>query len=939
MGTIASSASTEPSIENDTAAPVTADEVELVARAKGTAPEVDNTPLEISDDIRMGVLDNGLTYYVQSNDRPGSKVSARMAVRAGGFHEDPLGTGAAHFLEHMMFNGTERWPGTEVQDVLRSIGATIGPDTNAATGTEFTFYEIDVEDTGQRVETAFDVLQQWAGFVTFDEGAVDQEALVVREEVRFRDESGDGLVGVAFDDAYHAETPFEGVNVTGTAASVLALTGDDLQAYYDRWYRPDNMAIVAVGDRSLDDLERLITDRFTDLEARGQTVDPSVPEFDLRTEPYVETLIEPAFGDSFISIDVPLRTWDRNTIGGQRLEWTEVILGLMVDQRLSESVDSGQLDMRRAGGGYFTHNTRLAYMGFNGDAEDLEVGTEAMLTAIEATISDGFTQSELDRAKATVGAFLDQRLETEGTIQDDEIASAMVFHFLQGGDLLSVDDSVDLIRDILSDLTLEKANNHYQWIMTGSEPIIVVVGPDEARVGQASNHLAAIEKSRAADFGGFEDDIVEIDQLMDRPDAVEEIRSSGLARVDGFELEFDNGMRVLFTPSTVSEGEVTVVSESPGGRLELDPDEGSVATTAVDAVAASGVADYSRVQVRRYLADLEVGIGPYLADASEGFSGSAAASDLEVLFQLLHLQATQPRVEDVAFAQQVEFARDLVTEVGLDPSTAADVLLNDALTGGGVLASSPTLDDLDTLTTTDALEIYSDRFSQLDNHVVAVVGDVDDDVVRDLARRYIGTLPAAGDTETPAPLNAPGTVRVEETVGSGSASGAFRLLHVAEADETIRNQVLAEFTTSVLDDRVFTVIREQLGATYGGFSSIEFQEPGDGVELYVSIDGDPGRIDEIADTVDAQLQSLAMGGLRTVDFDEAFAVLASRYNFINNGYFVDLLFDEAYKSDNEVKDRERQFRALSQIDAGDIERFVQLLIGSDDMIDVRVVPG
>lgn len=902
-------------------------------------PQPDSTPLGIDEDVRIGVLENGLTYYVRSNGSPGNAVSLRLAIAAGGVNEDPRGTGAAHFLEHMMFNGTSKFPGNTLDDALRSIGAEIGPDFNAYTSDTETVYQIAVTDDDDNVDIAFDVLVEWASAATIDPVETANEAPVVREELRLRDESGDGLINVAFEHAYYLGTPYEGVSVSGTPETVNSLTDQDLRAFYDTWYRPDNMAIVAVGDRSLDSMEEDIIERFSSLQPRGALVPaPETSDFELRTEPYVEVVIEPSFGDSFVSVDIPLRTWDLNTRGGNELQLTEILLGLMIDSRLNEGVDSGRLNLRRAGGGWFPYTRDLVYLGFNVDADDLEAGTEEFMTELQGSIQNPFTRSELDRATAVIRASQEQRLAQFGTRQDSDFANELVDHFIGGGDIQSVDDSVEMVLDILDELGLGAVNNHYGWMLTSAAPIVIVVGPDATRVGDREEHLAGVERAAQAVVDQLDDDVEEIDVFVATPNPVEEAERKTLDKNNGFELVFANGARVLFSESDISEEQVVLVSESPGGRSMLSDDDGPIAGAAISAVASSGLGPWDPIQVRRYLADLEVALSPYVADFSEGFSGASSTRDVEALFELLHLSLTSPRVDDVPFSQQLEFARDAVERAALDSGTAANIAVADARTGGGALAAVPTSEQLDALTPGDARRIWDARFGSLDEHVIVLVGDVDPEVVIDLARTWIGSLPDATDADDPAQPPLPGVVNERLAVGSGTSGGSFRLLSVGEADESISNRVLAEVATSILNDRLFTVVREQLGASYGGSAQIEFSEPGNEIEVLISVDGDPDRIDEIADTVDVELDELRSGSLSQADFDEAISILRSEYGFISNGFIIEALFDEAYQPEDRVLDRTAQLQALDQLTLDDVTDFLLSAVSDSNRIDIRNTP-
>ncbi len=931
----------EPDDDDDenTDDPDTPDEDVEFTIGSYSAPSPDPTRLDISDDIRMGVLDNGLTYFVRSNDSPGGSVALRLAVRAGGLHEDPVGTGAAHFLEHMMFNGTEQFPGATLDATLRSIGAEIGPDFNALTSANVTLYQLEVVDQGQNVDVAFDVLSEWASAALIEPEEVALEAPVVREELRVRTETGDGIIGVTFEEAYFRDTPYEGVSVTGSPESVNALTAEDLREFYDTWYRPDNMAIIAVGDRSLDDLEDEITERFADLTARGEIVaPPEVGDFPLRTEPLVEIVVDPTIADSFISVDIPVRAWDRSTVGGNELLLTEIVLSIAINNRLAEGVETGRLDLRRAGGGWFPYNDDLVYLGFNLDADNLVAGTEVFMAELAGTLQNPFSQADIDRAVEQLASAEEQRLAQVGSSQDSDLADEIAFTYLSGGDIDDVEASVERNLRFLGELSADEANNHWGWMMTSAAPIVLVVGPDAERVGDLEDIVAAVEAGSNAVVGELEDGVDDIDVLVKAPEPVREIESNSLDSGE-VELVFANGHTVLFAESTISEGNVDLYSESPGGRSMLSADDGALAETAAAAVSASGLGEWNQTQIRRYLANIDAGVSPVITDFTEGFSGGAASEDVETLFQLVHLLATSPRVDEVPFAQRVEGFRDQVDLATLDSGFAAETAATNARTGGGNLASLPTLGQLDSLTPEDAVRIYTDRFSNLDSHVIAVVGDMEEDQLVDLARTWIGSLPPSGGIDEPDGYAPIGQVTERLSVGSGTSSGSFLYVGITEGEESVESLMVADVASRIVDDRLFTVIREQLGATYGGFSFTRYIEPGDDVDLIISVDGDPARIDEIADTVGGELKSMAGGNISDADFNEAIAIVDSELNFINNGFIIDTLFDEAAGGSGTPLNRGTQRNALEGITPADVSAFIDDILTSGESIDVRNVPA
>lgn len=919
---------------SDSAAP---DRAPLVI--DGTAPAPDATPLPVDPATTVGTLDNGLTWYARANGLPGQSVTMRLVVRAGGLQDSPHGAGTAHFLEHMMFNGTEQFPGNELDATLRSIGAEIGPDFNAYTTDSETVYQITVPDEGDNVDVAFDVLAQWASAATLDPTEVTAEVGVVREEERSSAETGEGKVNAAFDQAYFLGTPWQGVDVLGTPDAIAATTPEALRAYYDTWYRPDNMAVIAVGDRPAEELQAAIAERFGPLTARGGNPSPDPGPAPLRQTPYADVVVAPGYAESFVSIDYPLPDWNLGTSDGNHLALLDYMGGAVIAERLNDGLSTGRLPLTTAVATPFWQTRSLHYMGFNVDAPDLVTGTETLVTEIRRAVAGGFTADELDRARQSFLAGEDQRLAEADSQQDANLADAMVEHFLDGADLQPVADSVAMNRGVLEKMTLEELNAYWRWAMTAQAPILLAVGPDASRVGRLEDHKDALDRALKADVVAIDDTpVTPIDELMTPPEPVKESERTDLTHNDGFQLRFANGVRVLFSPADFAAAQVSLSAWSPGGLARLAPDDRAVAFTAVDAVAASGLGPYDPVQVRRYLLDTDVYLSPWIDLGSEGYAGGSSADDLEILFQLLHLYSTSPRADAVPLNQAVTGTRDDVAQATLDPSYAADNALSAARYTGLGLAEGPTPAQLDALTPERALGLYRSRLVAPDGLVVAITGDVDEGRVTDLARRYLGTLPAAPAAEPAwAADPAPAAERRVEA-GTGGLSGAYRLsLAAAPVPESAVNQVLADLTVSLLDDRLFTVVREQLGATYGGSSAVTFDEGGSDADLMVSVDGDPARLDEIVAAVGTELNALATGQVAGADFGEAQAVLQNRYNYVDHDQILEALLDEG-RDPATVVDPDQALDVLAHVTPAQLAAFVSRFTGSPNRIDVRAVP-
>lgn len=717
------------------------------ADAPGGEPAPDPTPIPLDPAVRAGVLDNGLTYYAMSNDSPGAKLELRLVVNAGSLHQEVPDAGSAHFLEHMLFNGTTQFPGLALDDALRGFGMAIGPDVNAYTWFDETVYELSLPTTPEAIETGFDIVREWMTNATIDEQAVTDERGVVREELRVRDESADGVINDVVFSAYIADSPYVGREVSGSVERALATTPDGLRAFYDRWYRPEHMAVIAVGDLPVDDLEQLIADEFSSVEPRTdeQVTQPDRGVGDL-DDIVVDVVTHPDGPEPRVSLDYALPHWDADTVGGERLRLIEDLANQMLSIDLDNAATRGTIDAIGPGGGTFGFVRERRFLGFNFAGDDPTASTEDVVGLIASTTANGFPRSTFDRAVAGARSGVEQELAGLGSRQDTRIASALVSVFLDGAAFDAVDASVARRLALLDELTVEDVNQHLQYVMSRSAPILVAFGNDPADFDLAALSAAVaagLDADRVLDSAA-DSDVQPGQELMAAPDRVQAVSNDDvdIDGVDATELTLANGVRVFITESEISEGEVFLLAAGEGGFSVLEPGLGQPITLAAGAASRSGIGEYDAIDLQTALADRNVGLTPFISLLQEGFQGSADADDLETLFQLLHLSITSARIDDAAWREAVDGADQAATFYETDPSGAGFVALIDARYGDtGYHALAPDVDAIASLGADGALDLFQQRFSAIDDFTVAIVGDVPTEVVVELAERYLSGLP------------------------------------------------------------------------------------------------------------------------------------------------------------------------------------------------------
>jgi zinc protease len=908
----------------------------------GVPPIIDDTPLPVDSEIRIGTLENGLTYYLRRNDAPGQKLSVRLVVNAGSLQQVEPTDQIAHFTEHMLFNGTAKYPGNSLDAELGSLGAQIGPDLNAYTSFDETVYQLEVSLEGANAETAFTVLGEWSGNATMDPTEVANERGVVREEFRLARERAGAAVQQRFEEVYFDRTPYEDRSPIGTEEQIISTTEADTRAFYDRWYRPDNMAVVAVGDLSLDDLEEFVSDTFADLERRGDEHPPrEEPVIDMGTSRVVDVLADPSVDGTFISVDYRTPSRNPGTYGGEQLNQWEFLISTMITNRVNEAITSGTSSLVRGGGGPFSQTRRMSFIGFNLDGADLAQGTGEFLSLMKTLERDGFTESELQRAREQEIAALDQELAQLGTRQDSQWADLYSQHFLGGADASKASDRRDRVAALVKTTTTQDLSGYFRWLMEMAQPLVIVVGPDASDLPSVEELTAVVDAAVATADENRE--VVAIDELMAPPDPVDISSERSLEAAGGQEWTFENGSKVIFAESQIAEGTVNLFGLSKGGWSLLPGSDQPLLEPAVSMVATSGVGDLSKVAMDRFLADKVVGVMPFVYETGEGIQAEASPDDLEIAFQLVHLFLTQPRVDESAFNRVIVQKTEELRAVQNQPQVAANRALGEAINDDEP-DRNPLLDraELDTLTPEKSLALYRSRMAGVDDLVLTVVGDANESDVEDLARRYIGTIPSRpADTfiDLLDPRD-PGVITVQEMAGPAGGAGILTMLFNSPAEFDDSDRIHAEILQAIMEERLFTRIREQLGASYnGGFASVGFiDEPDNESQLYINVAGDPDRLEEIRDTLLSELTELDTSGPSTDEFERAVAKIVDNYNFISNGDIIDQLIEESTQ-DGPVLTNQAGFNIAVDTRRSDIARLAGRVIDTGSWIEVFVTPA
>ncbi len=895
-----------------------------------------------------------MRYFIRRNDNPGARVEMRLSIDAGSAQQSAGQGGGAHFLEHMLFNGTEQFPENELIAVLRGFGASFGADINAYTSYDETVYQLTMPTADSAVvSTGLDVLQQWLSAATLDPAQVEAERGVVLDEWRGSAQSADGRVFDEIQRFFLDGSPYENRTPIGTDTEIDATIDGPLRAFYDDWYRPDNAAVVIVGDIDVDDMENQLIERFDSAEARGA----SPERVDLVVEPSTEARAlvfdDPDVSEGFAFVTLPLA---RDLSGSQEAvvqrDTYEDLAFEIIATRLSNDALKGEapFDEASVDSSGFVRLLDAPEIFVSADGADLEASTQAVIDEYERVRRFGFTQAEVDRAVSTLRSAAQVDFDGRDSRQDASFADEYVRHVLEGEALPTAERWFEYLTEVLDRATPENLAFMFvrRYDAAGVHTFVTAPADEIGDVPTADVFVAQAEGAAARPIEPRPDAAAIGDSLLTAPAPIDELDSTELATgqivnfVAPTMLTFPNGVRVTFNPTNIVDGVVVLEARSPGGTRVLADSDVAAADVATTVVELSGVGAFDPVAIDAFLADKEVSLDATIDVFSEGLFGSAATTELTTLFELIHLLMTEPRVDPVTFEQYIDDELPLAEDPSIDPNYALFKALTEArYTDPRYLL--PSVDDLLGVDIAQVDSVFRDRFGDASDWSFAFSGDFDLAEAEQLARTYLATLPSTGRVEAvdyvepPAPRGA-----IIETTQAGEgdqASVTFLFTGTGSADR--RDDVAARLLQQLITARLTDVIREELGESYSPFAAVELTGGATPLaETFVSVSTGPELVDDVSAAVVALVADLGTNGVTETEYEAAVSTIGNELELFSNEQIndaiLDVLTDPAGNSD--LQEFENEAALLGSISQSDIDDYIDRWLSVDDYIEIRVLP-
>ena len=842
---------------------------DMRTEAAATAPEsmvaageqVDVLPLDPA--VTSGVLSNGLTYYIRTNEKPENRMELRLVVKAGSVLENEKQLGLAHFCEHMAFNGTGHFDKHELVDYLESIGMRFGPDLNAYTSFDQTVYMLQVPtDTTETVETAFQILEDWAHLVAYEPEEIDKERGVIVEEWRL----GRGASARMWDKQspvlFHNSRYAERLPI-GEKEIIENFAYDTLTSFYHGWYRPNLQAVIAVGDFDPSWIRGLIERHFATFgnpdSPPARTVYP-MPDHDktlyaIATDPEATGnsvgIVFKHQADSLVTLDDYRESLIRNLY--------IQMLNKRLDERTSEADPPylyGSSQMLK-----FIMPIDMYYIYAAVQDNGIERGFEALLTEVERVRRHGFTATELDRTKSEMLRFYETAWKERDKTESKSFTEEYIDNFLWAEAAPGIEKEYELVQRFLPGIKIEEINGITGGLITDENRVVMVDAPEKAGVtvpdGPALDSI--IEAVSARTIEPYID-TVSSEPLVETPASTGRIISEETMPDLGVTVwNLSNGLRVVLKPTDFKNDEILFSAVSPGGTSLVDEMQYIPAETATNIIMESGVGNFSKVDLEKKLAGKVVSVQPWIDDLREGFSGSASPADIETLFQLVYLYAESPRMDADAYQAFKNRLKGFIENRSARPETVLSDTMQVTLAQYHSRSRPWTLDLLGEMDMDASYAVYRDRFADIGDFTFYFVGNFDLEMMRSLVVTYLGALPSTGRKETWRDLGIDYPVGViAKNVRKGIEPKSYvQIVFNGPFEWNRRNRYDLSSMVDVLRIKLRETLREDMGGTYGvGVSPSVSQFPDQDYTVTISFGTAPDRVDEMTAAVFAQIDSM-----------------------------------------------------------------------------------
>ncbi len=784
-----------------------------------------STDIPFNPEVKTGKLSNGLTYYIKNNGKPENKVELRLVVNAGSILEDDDQLGLAHFMEHMNFNGTKNFKKNELVDYLQSIGVKFGAHLNAYTSFDETVYILPIpSEDPEKLEKGFQILEDWAHNALLTNEEIDNERGVVLEEYRLGKGADERMMQKYLPKIMYGSKYAERLPI-GTKENLETFDYESLKRFYKDWYRPDLMAVMAVGDVDVTVLEEKIKSHFGKIpkaeNPRKREVF-TVPNHD-ETFIAIESDKEAPFSRVQVLFKDKGDAKSDKTIEEYRSSMVKSLFSQMINNRLDELRNSEKPPFVFGAsyhGGTWSR-TKDAYQSFAMTSETGHMDAlKALLEENERVRKFGFKEGEFKRAKKDILSRLEKSFKDKDKTNSNRIVGEYVRNFLSGEAMPGIEWEYNFHKEQLPTITLSEVDALISNYLRDDNRVVVITGPEKDGVTKVTEAEVKelLNTVKTADIKPYEDKAVASSLITDLPAAGGITNMTKDEKLGTTTLTLSNGATVTYKKTDFKNDEILFEAFSFGGTSLYSNEEHIATSFANGGLADAGVNGFDKVAMGKMLSGKIVSVSPTIGAYSEGFRGSASPKDFEELFQLTHLYFTSLNKDEKAFAsymnKQKAFLGNLMASPQFYFSNEMGKFMNE---GNPRYTGFPTPEKMDEADYNLAYKKYKERFADAGDFHFYFVGNIDERKLVEYAAKYLANLPSTSSKETyKAPDFRPLTGQHTKVIEKGTdPKSSVRITYQGPTEYNAREAHALQSLGEILSIKLIEKLREEEGGVYG----------------------------------------------------------------------------------------------------------------------------
>ena len=926
----------------------------LVVAAQAQQPNVQVPQLPVDSAVRVGRLDNGLTYYIRHNEMPKQRCEFHIAQAVGAILEEDDQNGLAHFLEHMCFNGTEHFEGKGIINYFESIGVSFGRNINAYTSLDRTVYRLSDVPTYREgiIDSALLVMHDWSCAVSLLPEEIDAERGVIREEWR-TGRTAARRMWTRSNELMYPGTQYAKRDIIGDTAVINNFGYDAIRAYYHKWYGPDLQAIIVVGDIDVDKIEAKIKELWKDVPARENRGERPYYNIGDNVEPIVAIVTDKEGQSSLIRViykHEPMPEEMKNTIPGyMKKQVMDNLAYIIMGERLREITMKPDAPIM---GGVMAYTDLVPtrdgyYCSLTAKEGQEKAAFNLLLEQIEKMRRYGFTADELERAKTEMLNDYEKQYNERKSRQNGSYAQDYINGYLEHEPIPGIEWEYDFVKKVLPMITTDMLNQLAVSYVTEDNVIVNFQAPEKPEVVLPTKDeiLAALAGMKSLDIAAPVAQKVD-DRLVKKKLKAGKIQKSKyIPELDATEWMLKNGVRVVIKHTNFKQDEICMSAYSFGGESLISTEDLPSAELATDAVAFMGLGDFSMTDLQKALSGKTAYLNSSILTNTETFSGSSSVKDFETMLQLLYLHMTAPRRDEEAYQTMMNMVNNQLINRANNPKA----VFSDSVQLMGSDHSPRTIllnkETMDKVSLNKIMQIYKERFGNAADFTFFFVGNIDpeDRNVQNLICTYLGSLKTkkgAKEQFVDRGVRAPkGRVLNYFSRKMETTTASNRIQYTSyDFKYTLANEQNMKIIGRILSTRYLESIREREGGSYGvRVYSYLAAYPVPKAAIYMQFDTDPDKQVRLMEIIHEEIQTIIENGPLASDLQKEKESMLKDFeeNLEKNGYWEDVL-DNYYKMGINYVTEYRA--AVENITVETVQETLKKLVDSGNMFEVVMLP-